>query len=73
MELGGTSYLVLQNASTGPFFQGPGLVLRFDSPAGPPTVVANCLTGPTSMTLNKKTGTLYVSELGGRLVAIPFP
>jgi len=24
------------------------------------------------MTLNKKTGTLYVSEGGGRIVAIPF-
>jgi len=72
-EHGGTGYLVLQNATAGPFFQGPGLVLRFDSSAGPPTVVANCLTAPTSMTLNKKTGTLYVSELGGRLVAIPFP
>jgi hypothetical protein len=70
---GETNYLVLQIASVGPFFGGPGLVLRFNTPAGPPTVVANCLTSPTSMTLNKKTGTLYVSELGGRLVAIPFP
>jgi hypothetical protein len=73
MKHGGTSYLVLQIASAGPFFQGPGLVLHFDSPAGPPTVVADCLTSPTSMTLNKKTGTLYVSENGGRIVAIPFP
>lgn len=71
-EHGGTSYLVLQHATAGPFFQGPGLVLRFDSPAGPPTVVASCLTSPSSMTLNEKTGTLYVSELGGRIVAIPF-
>jgi hypothetical protein len=67
----GTEYLVLQHASTGPFFGGPGLVLRFASPGGPPTVVANCLTRPTAMTLDNKTGTLYVIELGGRLVSIP--
>ena len=71
-EKGATNYLVLQFSSAGPFFQGPGLVLRFDNPASPPTVIANCLTAPTSMTLNKKTGTLYVSEDGGRIVAIPF-
>ena len=68
-----TNYLVLQLASIGPFIGGPGLVLRFETPAGPPTVVANCLTGQTTMTLDKKTGTLYVSELGGRVVAIPIP
>ena len=71
-EIGATNYLVLQFSSAGPFFQGPGLVLRFGNPAGPPTVIANCLTAPTSMTLNKKTGKLYVSEDGGRIVAIPF-
>src|SRR5215211_1492349 len=58
---GATNYLVLQYASAGPFFQGPGLVLRFDTPAGPPSVIASCLTAPTSMTLNKKTGTLHAS------------
>jgi len=68
-----TDYLVLQHASVGPFFASPGLVLRFETPAGPPTLVANCLTRPTSMTLDKKNGTLYVSELGGRILAIPFP
>jgi hypothetical protein len=36
-------------------------------PAEPPF----CLTQPTSMTLDEKTGTLYVTELNGRLVAIP--
>jgi hypothetical protein len=70
---GEPNYLVLQHASVGPFFGSPGLVLRFNSPAGPPTLIANCLTRPTSMTLNKKTGTLYVSEYGGRIVAIPLP
>ena len=63
-------YLVLQHASAGPFFGSPGLVLHFETPAGPPTVVTNCLTRPTSMTLNRRTNTLYVTEYGGRLVAV---
>lgn len=67
---GDTSYLVLQSASTGPFFGGPGQLMRFDSPAGPPTLVANCLTFPTSMTLDSKRGALYVTEFGGRLVRL---
>ena len=46
-------------------------LLRFVTPGGPPTVLASCLTRPTSMTLNKKSNTLYVSELAGRIVAIP--
>jgi hypothetical protein len=70
---GETNYLVLQHASVGPFFGGPGLVLRFNNPAGPPILIAHCLTRPTSMTLDKKTSTLYVSEYGGRIVAIALP
>jgi hypothetical protein len=73
-----TDWLVLQHASVGPFFGSPGLLLRFETPDSPPTVVAGgtvdstfCLTRPTSMTLDEKTGTLYVTELGGRIVAIP--
>lgn len=68
------NYLVLQHTSGAiilPPFSGPGLLLRFVTPGGPPTVLASCLTRPTSMTLNKKTNTLYVSELAGRIVAIP--
>lgn len=67
-----TSYLVLQYASVGPFFGSPGQVLRFDDPAGPPIMVANCLTAPTSITLNEKSNTLYVTEFAGRLMTIPF-
>ena len=68
---GGTDYLVLQNASVGPFFGGPGLLLRFPASGGVPTVIANCLDRPTSMTLDEKTGTVYVTELNsGRLVAV---
>jgi hypothetical protein len=68
---GQTDYLVLQNASAGPFFGGPGLLLRFPASGGAPTVVANCLDRPTSMTLNEKNGTVYVTELiTGRVVAV---
>lgn len=80
---GDTDYLVLQHSSgLGPFFGAPGLLLRFETPAGPPTVIANCLTRPTSMTLDEKTGTLYVTEVLsvppgqplqlGRIVTVPF-
>ncbi len=51
---------------------GPGNVLHFDTPAGPPTVVTDCLTRPTAMTLDEKTDTLYVTELRtARIVSIP--
>ncbi|HEV3409920.1 MAG TPA: hypothetical protein VG095_06485, partial [Chthoniobacterales bacterium] len=69
-ENGHTSYLVLQAASTGPFFGGPGQLLHFDTPAGPPTLLADCLTFPTSMTIDKKRGALYITEFGGRLVRL---
>src|SRR5262249_1748954 len=52
-----THYLVLQHASIGPFFGGPGLLLRYDTPTSSPAVVANCLTLPTTMTLSQKTNT----------------
>jgi hypothetical protein len=68
---GKTNYLVLQHASIGPFFGSPGLLLRFASPVGPPTVIADCLTRPTAMTLDQKTGTLYVTDLAGNILAIP--
>ncbi len=66
-----TDYLVLQHASTGLFFGSPGQVLRFETPTDPPTVVTACLTRPSSMVLDRKTETLYVTEIGGRLLAIP--
>lgn len=69
-EHGQTSYLVLQHASAGPFFGSPGQVLKFDSPTGAPGVLAACLPRPTSMTLDRKRGILYVSEFGGRIVKI---
>ena len=68
---GDTDYLVLQFAS-GPFLSGQGSLLRFESPADPPAVIADCLITPSSMTLDEKTGTVYITELGtGRVVAAP--
>jgi hypothetical protein len=64
-------YLVLENTSTGPFFNGPGLVLRIVETDRPPTVLANCLTRPTAMTLDRREHTLYVTDLAGHVVAIP--
>jgi hypothetical protein len=64
-------YLVLQHASpTGPFFPPPGLLLHFETTSGPPTVVSNCLTRPTSMVVDEKTGLTYVTELAGRIIEI---
>ena len=64
------SYLVLEHSS-GDVLAGPGILSSFPTPAGPPEVIANCLTKPTSMALYSTTETLYVSELGGRIVSIP--
>jgi len=74
-ERGDTDYLVLQHVSNaGPFLAGPGLLLRFEAPGSAPTVIADCLNRPTSMTLDEKTSTVYVTELvGGRVVGIPLP
>jgi hypothetical protein len=65
-----TSYLVLQHAS-GPVLSGPGRLLQFQVNR-PSRVLESCLDHPTSMTLDAKTGTLYVTEIAaGRIVAIP--
>ena len=70
-DLANIDYLVLQHSSgPGPFFGGPGVVLRFESPGAAPSVLANCLTRPSSMVFDEKTGTLYVAEIGGRVVAL---
>jgi hypothetical protein len=74
-QRGDTDFLVLQHNSGEvllPPFTGPGLLLRFTTPLAQPTLIADCLTRPTSMTLDRKRGTLYISEFGGRVVTIPF-
>ena len=68
---GDTDHLVLQ-FSTNMLADAPGSLLRFETPASAPTVVAGCLITPTSMTLDAKNGTLYITELGpGRVVSVP--
>jgi hypothetical protein len=63
-------YLVLQHSSEGLFFDSSGVVLRFESPSAVPSEISECLTRPTSMAFDQKSGTLHVTEYGGRLVAI---
>lgn len=51
----------------------PGRLQRYGSPVGSPTLVANCLISPSSMVLDRKTGTLYITEVfTGRIVTLPF-
>jgi hypothetical protein len=68
---GDTDYLVLQ-FSTDMLAEDLGSLLRFETPTSTPTVVAGCLITPTSMSLDEKTDTLYITELGtGRVVSVP--
>jgi hypothetical protein len=69
---GDTDYLVLQ-FSTNLLGGGPGSLLRFEEPPqSAPTVIAGCLITPTSITLDEKTDTLYITELAtGRVVSVP--
>ena len=74
---GDTDYLLLEHSTAGgpplPPFGNPGRLLRFEEPDGVATVVAGgpgCLIRPTSMTLDRKTGTLYVIEYSGRVLSI---
>ena len=65
-----TDYLVLEFSAD--MLAGElGRLQRFETPDDPPTVIADCLIAPTSMTLDEKTGTLYVTSLTGSVVAIP--
>jgi hypothetical protein len=67
-----TDYLVLQHSSgVAPFFGSPGQLLRFETPDDAPMILADCLTRPTSMTLDEKSGTVYISEFAGRLLSVP--
>ncbi len=48
-----------------------GRLQFFETPAGPPNVIADCLITPTSMVRDPKTGTLFVTELAfGRIVTV---
>lgn len=56
--------------SSGNTFSGPGRLLRFNRPNAAPVVIADCLAAPTSMALDSRTGTLYVTQLSGQIAVI---
>ncbi|HEV2826947.1 MAG TPA: ScyD/ScyE family protein [Pyrinomonadaceae bacterium] len=67
---GDTDHLVLQ-FSADMLAGAPGGLLRFETPTSAPSVIADCLITPTSMTLDEKTDTVYITELEtGRVVSI---
>jgi hypothetical protein len=71
---GGDSDDLVLEFSTDLLAPQPGRLQRFETPDGAPTPIAGCLFAPTSMTLDEKTGVLYVTELaGGRIVTFQVP
>ncbi len=62
------NYLTLEHSSQD-MLDGPGILSRFSTPTSAPVVIADCLTKPTSMTLDPKTGTLYITQLIGNIVS----
>ena len=63
-DVADTDWLVLQHASGPGPMTPPGRLLRFETPAGPPTTVATCMIRPTSMTFDEDSSKLYITELG---------
>lgn len=67
---GKTSFLTLE-LSTDFLAGAPGRLQRFSTPAGPGTVISNCLIGPSDMVRDDKTGTLYITSIfTGRIIKI---
>jgi hypothetical protein len=68
----GNQFLVLEFGGAG--LSQPGKLLLFSSPDATPTVVSGCLITPTSMALNKKSGALFITEIGtGNVVRLMLP
>lgn len=68
-----TQYLTLE-FSTNFLARAPGRLQLFDTPQSAPTVIADCLTTPTSMTLDDRTGDVFVTEIAtGRIVRVQIP
>jgi hypothetical protein len=68
-EKGKISYLTLE-ISTNLLAGNPGRLQRFATPAGPGTVISNCLISPSSMV--RDGDNLYVTEIfTGRIIKIP--
>ena len=63
-----TDYLVMQHA-LGFILGGTGSLTRVPA-SGSPVVLTSCLTRPTSFTRDDKSGTVYATELAGRVVVI---
>jgi hypothetical protein len=70
-----TDYLVLENnfAPAPPFPPTGASIRRFEMPGGSSAVVSGCtMHRPTSMSIDRKTGTVYVTELLlGTVVTVP--
>jgi sugar lactone lactonase YvrE len=70
-----TDYLVLENnfAPAPPFPPTGASIRRFEAPGGTSVVVSGCtMYRPTSMSLDRKSGTAYVTELlRGTVVTVP--
>jgi len=67
---GKTSFLTLE-LSTDFLGGAPGRLQRFSTPAGPGTVISNCLIGPSDMIRDDKTGTLYITSIfTGQIIKI---
>ncbi len=66
----GAGTLVMQHASVGPFFGSPGQLLHFALPTSPPSLLADCMTRPTGLAQDRRSGRLYATELEGRLIEI---
>jgi hypothetical protein len=68
---GGEDEFLTLEFSTDQLAQAPGKLQLFTSPAGPPAVIADCLITPTSMALDPKTGSLFVTEIfTGRVIEV---
>lgn len=69
----GDDYLALEHNLTFPV-PGPGRLQYFLSPDAQPVVLADCLTTPTSMVLDRRGDRVVISELAtGRLVTLELP
>lgn len=66
-----SQFLVLEFGGAG--LSQPGRLLFFSSPDATPTVLSGCLITPTSMALDRKSGALFITEIGtGNIIRLPF-
>ncbi len=69
----GDDYLTLEHNLTFPV-PGPGRLQYFSSPDAGPVVLADCLTSPTSMVVDRRGDRVVIAELAtGRLVTLALP